>query len=223
VTEQRASAETGAEPDVDPVSEVVGDEDVRELAGFRDADDEGEPVGRDEVDDLGTITDTDIYEGELESRTADSDQPDEPVGENIETLVEREFRAGETKDPNVAAEEGMVWIPPSDPPVVPGDDAQPVVAAGFGVTSGEEPFDADHHGESVGDEDERTERVLDALRSDASTSVLVDGLSVDTEGGRVFVSGEVDDVDDEDNVLDVASRATGVVDVVSRIRIRSLD
>ncbi|HET7028712.1 MAG TPA: BON domain-containing protein [Candidatus Limnocylindrales bacterium] len=223
MTEQRASAETGAEPEVDPVSEVVRDEDVRELAGFRDADDEGDPVARDEVDDLGTITDTDIYQGELESRTADSDQPDEPLGENLETLVEREFRAGETKDPNVAAEEGMVWIPPSDPPVVPGDDGQPLVAAGFGVTSGEEPFDADHHGEPVGDEDERTERVLDALRSDASTSVLVDRLSVDTEGARVFISGEVDDVDDEDNVLDVASRATGVVDVVSRIRIRSLD
>jgi hypothetical protein len=205
------------------VSEVVPDEDVRELAGFRDADDEGDPVARDEVDDLGTITDTAIYQGELESRVADSDQPDEPLGENLEMLVEREMRAGETGDANEAAEEGMPWVPPSDPPVVPGDEAQPEIAAGFGSTGGEEPFDADHHSEPVADQDERTERVLDALRSDATTSFLVDGLSVDTEGGRVFVSGEVEDIEDEDNVMAVASRATGVSDVVSRLHIRALD
>lgn len=207
----------------DPVAEIVSDEDVRSLAGFRDADDEGDPVGRDEVDDLGSITDTEIYEGELEARVPGGDQPDEPVAENLEMLVETELRAGETDNPDVAAEEGEAWIPPTDPPVVPGDGGQPRVAAGFGATNLDEPFDADHHADSVMADDERTERVLEALRSDASTSFLADGLSVDTDGDRVVISGEVDDVDDEDNVMAVASEVTGVTDVVSRIRVRAVE
>ncbi len=209
--------------EVDPVSEIVDDADLRSLAGFRDADDEGDPLGRDEVDDLGSMTDTGIYEGELEARTPGSDQPDDSVAENLEMLVEREMRAGETEDANEAAEEGEAWVPPSDPPVVPGEDAQPVVAAGFGATNSEEPFDADHHAESVGAEDERTERVLEALRSDASTSYLLDRISVDTDGGRVFVHGEVDDMDDEDNIVAVAGTVSGVVDVVSDVHVRTLD
>jgi hypothetical protein len=208
--------------EVDPVGEVV-DDDVRNLAGFRDADDEGDPLARDEVDDLGSMTDTAIYEGELEARTPDSDQPDDSIAENLDMLVEREMRAGETEDANEASEEGEAWVPPSDPPVIPGDEAQPAVAAGFGATNSEEPFDADHHADSVTPEDERTERVLDALRSDASTSFLVDRLTIDTEGGRVFVHGEVDDIDDEDNVVAVAGTVSGVVDVVSDVQVRSLD
>ncbi len=209
--------------DRDPVSEVVTDPDLRELAGFRDADDEGDLPGADEIDDLGGMGDIQQYEGELEARPPASDQPDESRAENLELLVERELRAEETDDPNVAAEEGVTWVPPTDPPVVPGDEAQPVVAAGFGSTNIEEPFDADHHSEVVPADDERTARVLEALRSDASTSFLADRLTVDTDGSRVFVGGEVDDVDDEDNVLAVASLASGVVDVVSRIHIRALD
>jgi hypothetical protein len=209
--------------ELDPVAEVVGDGDLRSLAGFRDAENEGEPLGRDEVDDLGSITDTEIYEGELEARVPDSDQPDEPVAENLDLLAETELRAGETENPDVAAEEGEVWIPPTDPPVVPGDEGQPEIAAGFGATNIEEPFDADHHSEPVMADDERTERVLEALRSDASTSWLVDGLTVDTDGGRVVVDGEVEDVDDEDNVIAVASEVTGVTDVVSRLRVRALE
>jgi BON domain len=209
--------------EVDPVSEIVADSDLRNLAGFRDAQDEGDPLAINEVDDLGTMTDTEIYEGELEARTPDSDQPDDPIAENLDVLVERELRTGETEDPNVAAEEGEAWVPPSDPPVVPGPEAQPVVAAGFGSTNIEEPFDADHHAESVPSEDERTARVLEALRSDATTSTLVDRVSVDTDGGVVFLRGEVDDLDDEDNIMAVARLVSGVVDVVSELRIRALD
>lgn len=207
----------------DPVNEVIGDPALRGLAGFRDADDEGEPIGQDDVDTLGSMTDTEVYEGELEARVPYGDQPDEPVAENLEMLTERELRAGETQDANVAAEEGEAWIPPTDPPVVPGDGGQPRVAAGFGATSIEEPFDADHHADENLAEDERTERVLEALRSDAATSALAEGLHVTTDGDRVFVGGEVDDIDDEDRVLEVASTVTGVGEVVSAIGVRTVE
>ena len=68
------------------------------------------------IDDLGHMADTGTYEGELVARVPDSDQPDEPVAENLERLEELELRAGETDDPNVAAEEGMTWVPPHGPP-----------------------------------------------------------------------------------------------------------
>ena len=112
------------------------DPELRALAGFRpDPADVGDPFGIDEVDDLGEMTDTRIYEGDLEARPPDSDQPDEPIEENVESLEALELRAEETDDLGEAAEEGFVWIPPTDPPVVPGDYAQPEVAGGFSTTS----------------------------------------------------------------------------------------
>ena len=114
----------------------------------------------DEVDTLGELTDTDIYEGELEAGAHD-DSANEPAAENLELLVETELRDGETANADVAAEEGLTWVPPIDPPVVPDpDDPQGIqVAAGFGTEASVEPFDEDHHGELLTASDEFGERV----------------------------------------------------------------
>src|SRR5690348_9682748 len=58
-----------------------------------------------------------------------------------------DFRAGETGDATQASEEGLAWVPPMDPPVIPGDRGDPEIAAGFGTTAEDDPFDADHAGE----------------------------------------------------------------------------
>jgi hypothetical protein len=175
------------------------------------------------VDDLGQMTDTRIYEGELEARPADSDQPDEPQVENLEFLESLELRAEETDDPNEAAEEGLTWVPPTDPPVVPGPDGDPKIAAGFGTTSLDEPFDADHHDEPIWGEDEVTARVYDALRADALASQYVDDLQVESAGAIVRISGIVDDLEDEEQILAVASDVTGVAEVRSRIRVLEME
>jgi hypothetical protein len=198
-------------------------EDVAQLAGIRDSVDQTAVVSGDEVDRLGTMTDTGIYQGDLEARAPNDDQPDDPDAENIETLLEGELRAGETNDAGEAAEEGLTWVPPSDPPVVPGDGGQIDVAAGFGTSADDEPFDADHHSSAEFDDDERSERVREALRSHAETSGLADRLEVETEGPVVVVAGTVDDVDDEDLVIGVVSEVDGVSDVVSRIRVESVE
>jgi hypothetical protein len=197
-------------------------EDVAQLAGIRNASDQDGLATGDEVDRLGTMTDTRVLQGDLEARPPDSDQPDEPDAENIELLTETEFRDGETDDPGEAAEEGLTYVPPVDPPVVMGAGGMPQVAAGFGTTADDEPFDADHHDTALFGEDERTERVLEALRSHAATSGLVDRLSLETVGSRVVVAGTLDDLDDEDQVLEVISDVDGVTDVVNRIEIESL-
>jgi len=203
--------------------EALGPEDVAQLAGIRAPDDQGVTVDDDEVDRLGEITDTRIYEGDLEARPLGVDQPDEPEEENLELLVDNELREGETDNPDEAAEEGFAWVPPSDPPIVPNGDGDPDVAAGFGTSADDEPFDADHHATLLSGEDERTERVIEALRAHATTAGLVDRLEVDTDGGTVFVSGNVDDLDDEDEVLSVVSEVDGVANVVNRIDVLSAD
>ncbi len=196
------------------------DPDVAELLGLRPVDAEPMPDAR-ELDDLGELTDTAIYEGELASREPGSDQPDEV---RVESLEADEARAGETDNPHEAAEEGLTWIPPTDPPTRPDPNGfGPEVAAGFGTTAEDEPFDADHHGEPVYGPDERTQRVDEALRADARTSSFADRLHVDSDGGVVFLEGRVDDLDDEDAAVAVAEEVTGVSEVVSHLVIGTLE
>jgi len=125
------------------------EEQLRQMAGYRSADDQGEFPAADEVDTLGQITETDIYEGQLEAGTAD-DLPGEPDSENLEMLTELELRDGETEDPMEAVEEGMTYIPPIDPPIVPGGYDNAEIASGLGVDALDEPYDADHHGSFPG-------------------------------------------------------------------------
>ena len=198
-------------------------EDVLSMAGIREPGDQGEAVvGADDIDRLGDMTPTAIYEGELEARTPDSDQPDDPDVANLESLLEQEMRDGETDNPDEAAEEGLTWVPPTDPPVVPGDMGQPVVAAGFGTTADDEPFDADHHGSPLSGEDERTERVREALVAHAATSGLVDRLRFDTIASGIVIEGTVDDLSDEEAVLEVISGVDGITEVVNRIEVAGL-
>ena len=211
-TEQTPAPDTRAE--VDP--------DVAELLGLRPADADALPDA-DELDDTGEMTDTRIYEGELEARPVDSDQPDRPVADSLEDLTDTEARAGETDDPYEAAEEGLAWIPPVDPPIRPGPNGDPEIAAGFGTTAVDEPFDFDHHDEPVPERDERTARVVEALRADARTTGFADDLVVDSDGGRVVVRGVVADLEDEDAVLAVIDEIPGVSDVVDMLVVETLE
>jgi hypothetical protein len=179
-----------------------------------------EAVGRlrDDIAHVGT------YEGELEARVPGSGQPDRSEVASLETLESTELRSGETDDPFQAAEEGLTWVPPVDPPTAGvADDGDPRIGAGFGTTAGDEPFDADHHGTALPPEDEVTARVREALLADAATSGLADALSIETEGGAVRVSGVVSDLEDEEHVLAVISAVDGVVDVTNRLRVEGLD
>ncbi|HJP90159.1 MAG TPA: BON domain-containing protein [Candidatus Limnocylindrales bacterium] len=209
---------TGAGPD----SRADVDPDVASLLGLR-------PVGADsvpdaaEVDELGEITDTGIYEGALEARAPDSDQPDDGPAGSIEDLAAGEFRAGETDDPNEAAEEGFTWIPPTDPPVVADARGDAVIAAGFATSADDEPFDADHHAEPVTAGDEVQTRVMEALMTNAATSALLDDLSIGVEGRTAILRGSVDDIESEDELVAVAESVPGIDEVISEIRVRGLE
>ena len=196
------------------------DDEAREMTGDQPAGDQVAYARGDEVDRLGELTDTDIYQGELEAGVHD-DLPTEPEAENVEFLTDLEMRAGETNDPAVAAEEGMTYVPPIDPPVVPSDDPEGLdIAAGFGTSALDEPYDVDHASEAVADEDDTSARVREALRADSATSRFADTIAIATRGGVVALSGQVDDIEDSDSLVAVASRVTGVAEVVDETEIR---
>jgi hypothetical protein len=198
-------------------------EDAHERTGDQEAGAQVAYRRQDEVDQLGELTEhVDVYEGELEAGVHDDLPPQDPA-ENLELLTELEMRDLETANPDVAAEEGMTYVPPSDPPVVPSDDPQGAeIAAGFGSTATHEPYDHDHPSKTLSDEDEMSARVREALRADAATSRFADALAIGTRGSTVAVSGVVDDLDDTDHVVEVVNRVAGVAEVIEELEVRGL-
>jgi hypothetical protein len=174
----------------------------------------------DEVDTLGELTDTEIDEGELEAGVSD-DLPGQPDADNLEMLTELELREGETADPDVAAEEGLTWVPPIDPPVVADAESRDGVrvAAGFGTDAFDEPYDPDHESEGLSALDDLEERIREALRADSSTSRYADSLLIGNRGGTVVVRGLVDDIDDTDDIAAVIGNVTGVDEVVDETEV----
>ena len=169
----------------------------------------------DEVETPDELTDTEIYEGELEAGVS---------RDNLQLLVEKDLRSGETSNPDVAAEEGLTWVPPIDPPVIPDpDDPQGVqVAAGFGTEANSEPFDEDHHSDLISATDEFEARVREALRANSATTAYADNLVIGTRDGTVVVRGIVDDIDDTDNVVEVITGVAGVTEVVDETEVAGI-
>ncbi len=129
-----------------------------------------------------------------------------------------DLREGETDDPEVAAEEGLTYVPPSDPPfhTDPSDPDGIEVAAGPGIDALDEPYDPDHASSLLPDELELTARIRDALRADAATTDYADRLVIGTRGSTAVVRGSVDDINDSDAIVAVIERVAGIDEVVDQ-------
>jgi hypothetical protein len=192
---------------------------LRQLAGDRAPEDQGAPIDADDIDNLGTLTSTGVYEAEL-AAGVDADLPDDH--ENLELLTELELRAEETHDPMEAVEEGYTYVPPIDPATTPGGIQNAEVASGLGVSALDDPYDQDHHSSFLTSDDEVSARVREALRADSSTTQYADQVVIATSGGVVTLRGIVDDLVDSDNLLAVAEYVQGVDEVVDELRVRGL-
>ncbi|HET9084558.1 MAG TPA: BON domain-containing protein [Candidatus Limnocylindrales bacterium] len=138
------------------------------------------------------------------------------VLESLESLQSEDLREGETDDPGVAAEEGLAYVPPIDPPVIADPEAEDgiVPAAGIGISADSEPYDDSHRGIDLDPESELNLRIREALRADSQTSVLEDRLIIGTRGSVAVIRGVVDDVYDSDAIIEVVSRVKGITDVI---------
>ncbi len=129
-----------------------------------------------------------------------------------------------TTNSMIAAEEGIPYMPPTDPVVRPSDDEQGLaIATGFGETSDDEYRDTlatTAFGDGPpGDEDIR-QQVVEALRSDAATIDLV--IDVIVRNGVVHLRGQVQTLDDAESAEEVASRVPTVREVIEELEVAAI-
>jgi hypothetical protein len=184
-------------------------EELQALEGEEMPADQDAVVDPDEIEGRRTRTLTELDQGDPELVSSLDDGLDGFGG-----LAQEGLREGETDDPEVAAQEGMPWVPPIDPPVVAtlwsGD---PVVAAGTGISALDEAFDEDDPGVLLSEEGDVNERIREALRADSSTSRLADILVIGVVGSTAIIRGMVDDIDDTDAIVAVVERVPGIEEV----------
>jgi hypothetical protein len=187
-------------------------EELRQLAGEEMPEDQDAFLEPDEIEKHREPTQTELDRGES-LRDLDG-----VLGEasTLDLLAAEELREGETDDPDVATEEGLTYVAPSDPPTRADEEAPGgiEIAAGAAVSALSEPYDDDHESELLSDESDLTARIRDALEADAATSELADRLIIGTRGSTVIVRGVLDDIDDGDNVASVIERVAGVEEVI---------
>jgi hypothetical protein len=137
--------------------------------------------------------------------------------------VDTQHGDGTAYYPLKAQQQGLVYIPPDDPPILPSDDPQQIqIAAGFAK---EAQFE-DPRGEYVperlaGGDWDLQGRVESVLRKSSLTNQMSD-VRVKVEDGIVYLSGEVDTLDDIDVVCSVIQQIEGVEDVEEELIVTSL-
>ena len=165
------------------------------------------------------MTLTDLYQGDTDV----NQERTEPL-ESLDMLENSELREGETDDVMVAIEEGLSYVPPIDPPIVPDLDDPEGIQVASGTRIEADPRDEEDRDGDTEDtaEDDMSARVRRVIRNDASTSHLADRIVIVTENNVVVLRGEVDDLDDTDNLVAVVSDMPNVEAVRDETTVRGL-
>jgi len=142
----------------------------------------------------GDPTDEPVVEVSFEEimELQDELEGDDTLGDIIDTA----HGDGSTDNVQVAMDQGLVYDPPTDPPVVPSDDLQGAeIAAGFASSIEDEP-EVENLPESVDDNDEDIEQdIRRELRYNSETTHL-DDVRIYVRNGVAYLRGTVlDDAD----------------------------
>jgi hypothetical protein len=204
----------GSEPLEDELRAIEGEEPVEDQDAVVD------PV---EIEDDDEPTMTELDRGENDRANLGRLPGDDDLA-SLEVLASGELRSGETDDPDVATEEGLAWVPPSDPPVIADaeEDDGIVIASGIGTSALDEPYDDDHRSEDLTAEGDMNARIREAIRADAATSGYADRILIAVLGSRVILRGVVDDLADGDELVAVVERVKGVDEVRDETDVASL-
>jgi hypothetical protein len=204
----------GSEPLEDELRAIEGEEPVEDQDAVVD------PV---EIEDDDEPTMTELDRGENDRANIAGIAGDVDLA-SLEVLTSGELRSGETDDPDVATEEGLAWVPPSDPPVIADaeEDDGIVIASGIGTSALDEPYDDDHRSEDLTTEGDLNARIREAIRADAATSGYADRILIAVLGSTVILRGVVDDLTDGDELVAVVERVKGVDEVRDETDVASL-
>jgi len=203
-------------------SEPLEDE-LRAIEGEEPLEDQGAVVDPVEIEDDDEPTMTELDRGENDRANVARLPGDDDLA-SLEVLASGELRSGETDDPDVATEEGLAWVPPSDPPVIADaeEDDGIVIASGIGTSALDEPYDDDHRSEDLTAEGDLNARIREAVRADAATSGYADRILIAVLGSTVILRGVVDDLADGDELVAVVERVKGVDEVRDETDVASL-
>lgn len=137
----------------------------------------------------------------------------------VEYVADTQHSDGSTFNPSVADEQGLVYTPPTDPPVIPGDDLQSGdVGAGFAPSMEETDPNAAVLPNRVDNNDwDLVRDIEEALRVNSETHHLE--LTVEVTDGIVTVRGSVETADDIGRAEAIIADLDGVRDVVSEVEL----
>lgn len=173
----------------------------------------------DEAVDDGPIVEVSLEELYEEAIDADDDL-------DVEDLASTKYTDGSTNNPQEAWEQGLVYTPPDDPPVIMGDDPQRVeMAAGFAQSMEATDTDYDRASPRMNDNDlDLEDEIQDALRYSSETAQLdLSKLEVHVNNGVVYLYGFVE-TDDDIAVVDYLLRdVDGVVRVENFLEVEDPD
>ena len=127
---------------------------------------------------------------------------------------------GHTLNPYVAQEQGLVYTPPTDPPVLPGDDPQGAeVAAGFATSMEETNPDIERLPDEIDNNDlDLRDDIYIALHNNSETGHLTN-VKVQVEDGVVNLVGTVTSEDDIGMVQSIVQELEGVLDVNNNLQV----
>ena len=140
-----------------------------------------------------------------------------------ESRIDTQHTDGSTYDPYEAQDQGLVYTPPTDPPVVPSDDLQGVeVATGFGQSMEESDPDVERLPPRVDNNDwDLVDDIEEVLKYNSETSTL-GSLRVRVRDGIVTLTGYVSSEDDIAIVDRVVGDLDGVRRVINRLEVKDL-
>jgi hypothetical protein len=170
------------------------------------------PEGHELADDDNEATG--IHESQMEGY-------EEDLG--AEYLIKTKYTDGSTWDPSETMSEthnqGLVYTPPTDPPVVPGGAENAEIGAGFAPSMEDTDPDELDLPDTVDNNDwDLVEDIKEALRLNSETHHL-DDIHIEVEDGVVTVRGTVDTMDDLGRAEEIISDLPGVRDVISEVEL----
>jgi hypothetical protein len=200
------------------------EEELRAIEGEEPVGDQDAVLDPVEIEDEDEPTMTELDRGESDRVNIRRLPGDDDLA-SLEVLASGELRSGETYDPDVASEEGLAWVPPTDPPVIADSEERDgiVIAAGIGTSALDEPYDDDHRSEDLTVEGDLNARVREAIRADAAASRFADRILIAVLGSTVILRGVVDDLSDGDDLVAVVERVKGVEEVRDETEVAALN
>ena len=181
---------------------------------------EGERLGIEDTEILDEFTEDEISYEELEEQL---DEEERAAEFEEDGPVDTQHGDGTAYYPLKAQQQGLVYDPPDDPPILPSDDPEGIeIAAGFAKeTQFEDPRGESTPKRLAGGDWDLQARIAAVLHKSSLTSQMTD-VQVEVQDGIAYLSGKVETLDDIDVVCSVVEQVEGVVEVEEELIVTSL-